>query len=72
MSNKKKWKDHFLSSGIPLEHSVSEVLKSRDFFAPREYVYERPNEVGLRTQFSVDVYACYVDIELNLLLEVFL
>jgi len=53
----KSWKDHLLSSGLPLEYSVIQELRSREMQFIREYVYERPNELGVATQFSIDIHA---------------
>jgi hypothetical protein len=71
MRDKKEWKDHLLSSGIPLEYSISGILRKLGFCAPREYRYERFNEAGLLTQFSIDVYSSYIITKLNLWLELF-
>lgn len=58
----KSWKEHFLSSGVPLEHSVAETVRSLDLSGPRKFKYERPNELGIPTVFSVDIHASRVDI----------
>jgi hypothetical protein len=60
MGDKRTWKDHFLSSGVPLEYSAARILKQFDFTAPREYKYERIGESGLLTQFSVDIHSSYI------------
>lgn len=57
MANKKSWKDHLLSSGLPLEQSVIQILEELGIQGPTEYKYERNNELGIPTVFSVDVYA---------------
>jgi hypothetical protein len=72
MTGKKKWKDHFLSSGVPLEYSVIGMLNRLEYLAPREFKYERLSEAGLPTQFSIDIYSSYIITELNLWLEVFI
>jgi hypothetical protein len=54
---KKKRKDYFLSSGLPLEYSVRQTLEDLDVWEAREYKYERVNEAGIPTLFSVDVHA---------------
>jgi len=71
--SKKSWKDHLLSSGLPLEHSVIRELKQHGFLSPREFQYERKNEHGVPTLFSVDVEATNILAErkiwLDLLIE---
>lgn len=56
MKEKRKWKDYFLSSGLPLEQSVTQTLERLGMEGLTEFKYERKNEVGLTTVFSVDVY----------------
>lgn len=68
--SKKTWKDHLLSSGVPLEHSVIRILERLEV-RPCEYKYERINTEGLATIFSVDVYASDVDAKRNSWLELF-
>lgn len=58
----KSWKEHLLSSGVPLEHSVAETVQSLGLSGPTEFKYERPNELGIPTVFSVDVRAAQVNI----------
>lgn len=58
----KSWKEHLLSSGIPLEHSVIETIQTLGLSGPTEFKYERPNELGIPTIFSVDVHASKVPI----------
>ena len=60
MLGTKTWKDHLLSSGLPLEQSVVQVLKSLGVEDAREYKYEKPNEQGVPTTFSVDIHATLV------------
>jgi hypothetical protein len=60
-SEKKTWKDHLLSSGLPLEQSVIRDLKSIGIIDPREYKYERLNENGVPTVFSVDIQATMIN-----------
>src|SRR5437879_2998035 len=55
--SQKTWKDHLLSSGLPLEQSVIGVLQTLGVNRPREYRYERLNEQGILTEFSIDVFA---------------
>ncbi len=58
----KSWKSHLLSSGVPLEYAVIDVLDQLFIKEPIEYTYERKNEVGRDTEFSVDVFATtYLD-----------
>lgn len=57
----KSWKEHLLSSGVPLEHSVAETVQSLGLSGPTEFKYERPNELGIPTVFSVDVHASQVN-----------
>lgn len=51
-----KWKDRFLSSGLPLEHCVSKVLVDLGFTVNGEFQYSRygPNSSG---DFSIDINA---------------
>jgi hypothetical protein len=58
----KSWKEHLLSSGVPLEHSVAETVQNLGLSGPTEFKYERPNELGIPTVFSVDVHASQVNI----------
>lgn len=60
MADKKSWKDHLLSSGLPLEQSVIQILEKLGVQGPTEYKYERNNELGIPTIFSVDVYASQI------------
>lgn len=65
MSDKKSWKDHLLSSGLPLEQSVMQILEQLGIEGPIEYNYERNNELGIPTIFSIDVYAPQIYHELE-------
>jgi hypothetical protein len=56
MKSKKTWKDYFLSSGLPLEQSVIKTLEILGMEGLTEFKYERNNEVGIPTVFSVDVH----------------
>ena len=71
--SKKTWKNYLLSSGIPLEHSVTTILQKLGSTNPSEFIYERINEIGLHTQFSIDISAPFIlshrDIWLELLIE---
>jgi hypothetical protein len=53
--SKRDWKDHFLSSGLPLEYSVAKVLHNLGLINSLEYGYERINEFGNEIEFSVDI-----------------
>ena len=55
--SKKSWKDALLSSGVPLEYSVAQILNAFEVGPQREYQYIRPNENGIPTQFSIDQHA---------------
>ena len=54
---KKKWKDALLSSGLPLEYEIAEVLKKFNYEIKGEYPYSRKNEKGIYSERSVDIYA---------------
>lgn len=58
--SKKSWKDHLLSSGLPLEQSVVQILAKLGVEKPTEYKYQRNNEFGIPTIFSIDVYATQI------------
>lgn|SRR3989338_624949 len=70
--SKKSWKDYLLSSGMPLEYSVIQTLEKLGIRVPREYKYERINETGVPTLFSIDVHATEIDALRNLWLELFI
>jgi len=53
--SKKSWKDHLLSSGVPLEYSVAQVYESLGISSPSEFQYERVNADGVSQVFSVDL-----------------
>ena len=59
---KKEWKDYLLSSGLPLEQSVIQILRKMGIEWIREYKYERLNENGLPTIFSVDIHAQVIEL----------
>lgn len=59
----KTWKDHLLSSGLPLEHDVKRVLQEFNVFQPAEYHYRRQNEFGQVTEFSVDFHGPVMDVD---------
>lgn len=74
MKEKRTWKDYFLSSGLPLEQSVIQTLEGLGVEGLKEFKYERKNEAGTTTLFSVDVYGPQIYHELSrqqLWLEIF-
>jgi hypothetical protein len=54
--SKKNWKDHLLSSGVPLEYSVGRVFEKLGMWQPKEFRYERRDADGILKVFSVDVH----------------
>jgi hypothetical protein len=67
--SKKTWKDHLLSSGVPLEYSVIRIFEELGIRDPGEYRYERATPDGLSQVFSVDVHAKKVDPHRDLHIE---
>ena len=57
MSKSSKWKDALLKSGLPLEHIVADYLVKENFEITGQYSYLRPNELGISTEFSIDIFA---------------
>ena len=55
--SKRSWKEHLLSSGLPLEYSVARVFEQLENWRPKEFSYERKNAEGVPTIFSVDLHA---------------
>jgi hypothetical protein len=53
----KKWKDSLLKTSLPLEYLVAEKLSELKYGIQGEYHYLRPNEQGIPTEFSVDIWA---------------
>ena len=53
----KSWKDALLKSGLPLEHSVANILEEEGMDQPSTFRYRRSNEDGVLKTFSVDVHA---------------
>jgi len=47
--------DNLLKSSLPLEHQVAAIANSCSFFNCGEFSYQRLNEVGQATEFSVDL-----------------
>jgi hypothetical protein len=52
-----KWKDALLKTSLPLEYLVAKKLTDLKFGIHGEYHYLRPNEQGIQTEFSVDIWA---------------
>jgi hypothetical protein len=67
--SKKVWKDHFLSSGLPLEYSVAQIFEDLGNSEAEEFSYERKNEDGIPQIFSVDIQSRHVDPKNDLWLE---
>jgi hypothetical protein len=67
--SKRSWKDHLLSSGLPLEYSVTQIYERLGIWRPAEFHYERDDENGISRIFSVDVSATDLDINTNLWVE---
>jgi hypothetical protein len=65
----KNWKDHLLSSGLPLEYSVSRIIEELVNWQPGEFKYERKDPEGIAKVFSVDVHSSHIDTERNFWLE---
>lgn len=53
----KKWKNALLKTSLPLEYLVAEQLSDLRFGIQGEYHYLRPNEQGIPTEFSIDIWA---------------
>ena len=68
--SKKSWKDHLLSSGVPLEYSVGRIFQDLVGDQPSEFTYERDDADGIRKVFSVDVQSSQMDTTRNFWLEV--
>lgn len=67
--SKKGWKDHLLSSGLPLEYSVIRIFEELGIRDPAEYSYERKSAEGVTQVFSVDVHSVHIDTPRNLWVE---
>lgn len=67
--SKKVWKDHLLSSGVPLEYSVARVFERLGSWQPGEFRYERADADGIPRVFSVDVHSSHIDTNTNFWLE---
>lgn len=59
MTNKNdtKWKDAFLRTSLPLEYLVAQELSKLRYGIQGEYQYLRPNEHGVLSEFSVDIWS---------------
>lgn len=66
---KKTWKNHLLSSGVPLEYSVLRIFEELGIRDAGEYRYERKTADGVAQVFSVDVHAKKVDPRRGLYIE---
>ena len=51
------WKDALLKTSLPLEYLVADKLSNLRFGIQGEYHYLRPNEQGIQTEFSIDIWA---------------
>ena len=69
LMSKKTWKDHLLSSGVPLEYSVIRIFEELGISDPGEFSYERKTPDGLSQVFSVDVHARKHDVRRKLYIE---
>ncbi len=67
--SKKTWKDHLLSSGVPLEYSVIRIFEELGIRDAGEYRYERKTADGVAQVFSVDVHAKKIDSHRGLNIE---
>lgn len=50
------WKENLLKSSLPFEQLVAEQLERSKYHIEGEFPYTRPNEQGIKTEFSVDLY----------------
>ncbi len=66
---KKTWKDHLLSSGVPLEYSVARIFEDLGMQGSEEFRYERKNEAGISQVFSVDIGSTQIDLDRNFWFE---
>jgi hypothetical protein len=57
MSKERKWKDILLKSSLPLEYLVAAKLRTKKCSIMGEFAYLRPNENGIDTEFSVDIWS---------------
>lgn len=71
MTTKKSWKDYLLSSGMPLEHAIHNLLEDLHTFEPSEFKYVRTNRDGFTETFSVDVHATCMDTKRNIFFDLF-
>lgn len=66
----KTWKDHLLSSGIPLEYSISRIFEQLVDWQPGEFKYERKDSEGISKIFSIDIHSAHIDTKRNFWLDV--
>ncbi|MDX1935840.1 MAG: hypothetical protein SFU21_01920 [Flavihumibacter sp.] len=63
MADSLKWKDRFLSSGIPLEFEVAKLLSRHGFSTSYDYSYQRLDNKEEK-EFSIDIYGhCFYPFE---------
>lgn len=55
--SKKDWNKRLLSSSLPLEYQVGKLLESKKFRIEFDYTYQRPNEINIDKDFSIDIKA---------------
>jgi hypothetical protein len=67
--SKKIWKDHLLSSGVPLEYSVIRIFEELGIRDAGEFCYERKTAEGVPQIFSVDVHSMDYDIRREFWIE---
>lgn len=56
MSESNKWKSKLLSSSVPMEYEVAQILVEKDFSTDVDFSYTRMDS-GLEKDFSVDLRA---------------
>lgn len=73
MTDDKKWKDYFLSSGLPLEYEVFNYLNFKNCITYIEHSYLRNDENLIENSFSIDMTSTYLseeaDISFKMLIE---
>lgn len=71
MSQKKpkSWKEHLLSSGVPLEYSVIQIFDELGIHDTEEYRYQRKTADGVPQVFSVDVASSKYDVKRQFWIE---
>ncbi len=53
----KHWKAALLKSSLPLEHDVAQICAELGWIPHGPFPYQRPNEEGRATEFSIDLLA---------------